>query len=190
MSIQNPRVYVQNVPVCTFKTSPCVRSKRPRVYVQNVPVCTLKTSPCVPAPRTHVVTHGNVLNGHTDAFLNPHTGFSRFFIVPQHTNTHHDHQQHHDHNDTHHTTQHTSSRGDRERQRKKTEKERDRREKRRDKMKKREKMKGKNEREDRGYFLKKCENPPNQPDELAQNVSKRKNLSDELFLHFLRQFRV
>ena len=24
--------------VCTFKTSPCVRTKRPRVYVQNVPV--------------------------------------------------------------------------------------------------------------------------------------------------------
>ena len=67
--------------------------------------------------------HGDVLTVHTEAFLNPHRFFSRFFTVPQHTNTHkhththtpnthHDHQQHHDHNDTHHTTQH----GDRQRE--------------------------------------------------------------------------
>ena len=108
--------------------------------IENVPVCTFKTSPCVPAPRAHVETHvrgarthGDVLNVHTGTFLNPHTGFSTFVqraATHTHTdkpNTHHDHQQHHDNNDTHHTTQHTTSRGDRERERqRKRDRDRDR----------------------------------------------------------------
>ena len=32
-----------------------------RVSVQNVPMCTFKTSPCVPAPRPHVETHVRVV---------------------------------------------------------------------------------------------------------------------------------
>ena len=31
--------------------------KRPRVFIQNVSVCTFKTCPCVPAPRAHVFRH-------------------------------------------------------------------------------------------------------------------------------------
>ena len=48
------RVYVQNAPVCTFKTLPCVRSKRCRVYFQNARV-TL-------GHRLFERTHGIVLN--------------------------------------------------------------------------------------------------------------------------------
>ena len=62
--------------------------------IQNVPVCTFKTSPCVPAPRAHVETHvrvglarGRFACTH-GGVLNPHTVFSRFFSVPQHTHTH------------------------------------------------------------------------------------------------------
>ena len=47
---------------------------------KHASVCTFKT--CIPAPRAHVSTHtcargagthGDVLNVHTEAFLNPHT---------------------------------------------------------------------------------------------------------------------
>ena len=37
---------------------------------------------------------------------------------------------------------------------------------------------------DRGDFFKNDSRPSNPPDELAPNVSKKKSLSDELFLHF------
>ena len=40
----------------------------PRVYVQNVSVCTFKTSPCVPAPRAHVSTHVRVVRAYTGTF--------------------------------------------------------------------------------------------------------------------------
>ena len=69
-------------------------------------------------------------------------------------------------------------------------------EKREQKMK--DKIKGSGEHEERSrrkevtyYFVsKKCSRTlSNAPDELAQNVSK-KSLSDELFLHFLRKFRI
>ena len=102
----------------------CVHWKRPRVYVQNVPICTGTTRTCWNTCARGARTHGDVLNVHTGTFLNPHTDFSTF-VQRAATHTHkpntHDHQQHHDHNDTHHTTQHTTSRGDRE-----TEKERQR----------------------------------------------------------------
>ena len=45
------RVYIHNVPVCTFKTLPRVPSKRSRMYIHNVPVCTFKTLPRVPSKR-------------------------------------------------------------------------------------------------------------------------------------------
>ena len=64
--------------------TPCVHSKHSRVYVQNIPVCTFKTSPCMPAQRAHMLkhvcawcrytlgrferTHGDVLNGHKGVF--------------------------------------------------------------------------------------------------------------------------
>ena len=113
------------------------------MWSQNVPVCTFKTSPCVLAPRAHVETcargagiHGDVLNVHTEAFLNVHseaflnvhTGFSTFFSAFRNTQTHtpHEHtttKQHHDHQTTprpqRHTphSTHTTSHGDRARDR-------------------------------------------------------------------------
>ena len=42
--------------------------EKPRVSTQNVPVCTFKTSPCVPAPRPHVETHVRVLPAFTGTF--------------------------------------------------------------------------------------------------------------------------
>ena len=64
-----------------------------RVSIQNVTMCTFKTSPCLPAPRAHVFQHVRVFpaytNGHT-THATPHT----------HTHTHHrlhthSHTQHH-----------------------------------------------------------------------------------------------
>ena len=40
------------------------------VSTQNVPVCTFRTSPCVPAPRAHVETHARVLPAYTVTFKN------------------------------------------------------------------------------------------------------------------------
>ena len=51
---------------------------------KNASVCTFKTSPCMPAPRAHVFQHVRVvyvLNRHTEAFLNPHTGGRRQFCL-------------------------------------------------------------------------------------------------------------
>ena len=52
-----------------------VHAEKPRVSIQNVSVCTFKTSPSVPAPRAHVFqhvrgagTHGDVLTAHTGTF--------------------------------------------------------------------------------------------------------------------------
>ena len=100
---------------------------RRRVSIQNVPVCTFKTSPCMPAPRTCDSTcargagiHGNVLDGHTG-----------FFSVSHHTPHHTPHRTHH--NTRHNTTQqhdHNTTRRERQRQRE-TETERDRDRKRR-----------------------------------------------------------
>ena len=61
--------------VCAFNTSPCVRSKRPRVYRQHAHMF----FSC-----GHVAgTHGDVLNAHTEAFLNAHTeGLSLSSLFP------------------------------------------------------------------------------------------------------------
>ena len=110
-------------PLCGFRAS--------RVYVQNVPVCTRH--------HAHMFQHmcarcrhtRDVLNVHTEAFLKPNMGFTKFFQRAAHTqtqNTHHDHQQHHDHNDTHHNITRRQRETEKERQRKKTEKERQRKE--------------------------------------------------------------
>ena len=110
--------------VCGFKTSPCVRSKRPRVYRHHAYMFQHMCAWCRHTRGRLECTHGDVLNLHTVTFLNPHTGFPRFFSVPQHTHTHQTHttttKQHHDHNDTHHTTQHNTQHHmetDRERER-------------------------------------------------------------------------
>ena len=127
---------------------PCVDSK-------NIPVCTFKTSPCVLTPRAHVSTHVRVVPAYTGTFWmytwrrswSPNTGFSTFFCVPQltHTpNTHHDHQQHHATTMTHttqHNTQHHTETETEERERE-TEKERQRK---RDKKRRQEKMREKRE---------------------------------------------
>ena len=106
------------LPVCMYKTPS---------------VCTFKTFPCVRAPRVHVSTHvrvagihGDVLNAHTEAFLNPHTVFFHvFFSVHKHTQTHTHTERHTTTNNNtttttthHHTTpQHTTPHGDRDRER-------------------------------------------------------------------------
>ena len=59
-------------PVCGFK-------KRLRVYIQNVPVYGGTTRTCVSTCTRGAGTHGYVLNVHTEAFLNPHTGGRRQF---------------------------------------------------------------------------------------------------------------
>ena len=46
-----------------------VSIQKPSVSIQSVPVCTFKTLPCVPAPRAHVFQHARVLKAHTEAFL-------------------------------------------------------------------------------------------------------------------------
>ena len=100
-----PRVYVQKRP-------PCVDSKRPRVYRHHAHMLKQMCAWC-----RH--TRGRFYM-HTEAFLNPHTVFSRFFSVPQHThthtNTHHDQQRHTPQNTTH-TTPHRDGQRDTEKER-------------------------------------------------------------------------
>ena len=97
---------------------------------KKVTVCTGTTRTCFNTCARGAGIHGNVFNVHTEAFLNPNTGFSKFFQrAATHTHTHTPNTethtkhtprpptQHHDHNDTHHTTQHTTSHGDRETER-------------------------------------------------------------------------
>ena len=55
------RLGTRNPPVCRYKTSPCVGSKRIRVYRQNARMC----STCA----RFASTHGSVLNVHTETFL-------------------------------------------------------------------------------------------------------------------------
>ena len=47
-----------------------------------------------------------------------------------------------------------------------------------------EKMKRRDKKEKCFFFLRNVSEPSNPPDELAENVSKKKSPSDELFLHF------
>ena len=101
--------------------------------MKNVPVCTFKTSPCMPAPRAHMLkhvcawcrhtrgrferTHRDVLSGHTEFRSVSHTN------TPHHTAHTHTTPQHKTQLNTtpqHNTTQHittTTPHGDRERQR-------------------------------------------------------------------------
>ena len=57
--------HAENTPVCRSQTPPCVRSGRLRVYWQHAHMC----STCV----RFASIHGDVLNVHTEASLNPHT---------------------------------------------------------------------------------------------------------------------
>ena len=102
--------------------------------------------------------------------------------------THHHHTAHHTHNTTQHNTQHntqhhteTETERDRERetrQEKKREdkrrKEKTRQDKRRDRMKKKREDERGNEEIEVIFFPKNVSEPSNPPDELAQNVSKKK----------------
>ena len=47
-------------------------AENPRVCIQHVPVCAFKTSPCVPATCPHEKTCGHVAGTHWDV-LNAHT---------------------------------------------------------------------------------------------------------------------
>ena len=83
-----------------------------RVSIQNVPVCTFKTSPCVPTPRAHVSTHVRVVPVNTGTFWTDTRGrvewthgiFSARHTTPHtaHTrhNTRHNTPQQHDRNNT------------------------------------------------------------------------------------------
>ena len=80
VSIQNPRVSIQNVPVCTFKTCPCVRSKRFCVCRQNERMLKHMCAWCRCTRGSFERTHGHEKNGHTGVFESTHT--------PQHHTTH------------------------------------------------------------------------------------------------------
>ena len=58
-----------------------------RVSIQNVSVCTLKTSPCVQAPRAHVETHVRVVPVYTGTFWTDTRG--RGHGIFQRTTPHH-----------------------------------------------------------------------------------------------------
>ena len=109
-----------------------------RVWIQNVSVCTFKTSPCVLAPHVHVSTHVRVVLAYTGTlytvtFLNPHGVFFHVFFqrAAKHTNNNNTHKHtpntHHDHQTTPrpqrhtpHNTTHNITRRQRERERDKT----------------------------------------------------------------------
>ena len=61
-------------PVCGFRTSPCVRSKRPRVYQHHAHMFQHVRAWCRYTRGRFERTHGDVLNVHAEAFLNVHTG--------------------------------------------------------------------------------------------------------------------
>ena len=87
----------------------------PRVSIQNVPVCTFKTSLCVPAPHPHVFTHVDVLSVLTDRFERAHEGFPACVTshtTPHHTahtHTHHNHNNNHSHTQQRQRQRHTSN---------------------------------------------------------------------------------
>ena len=101
--------------------SPPSRSHVPKTVCrsQHASACTFKTSPCVLAPRFLVVfscgpvagTHGDVLNAHTEACRDPHTGFSKFFQRAAPPTVHHrPHHRHHMHSHTQHNITHNITR--------------------------------------------------------------------------------
>ena len=68
-------------PVGPFKTSPCVHSKRPRVYRHHAHMLKHMCAWCRQTRGRFECTHGGV-------FESTHVFFSRFFSVPEHTQTH------------------------------------------------------------------------------------------------------
>ena len=95
-----PRVYIQNAPVCTFKTVPCVVSKTS--VLCDTGVLTAHTE------GRSESTRGSVLNVHTGAFFSVQEGMSRTHTAtatatptttrtaqPQHITQQHNTTQHH-----------------------------------------------------------------------------------------------
>ena len=121
--------------------SPCVRSKRPRVYRHHAHMLKHMCAWRRYTRGRFEPTHEDVLNVHTEPFLNPDTGFFHVFQraathkhTQTHTNTHkHTHENthththtpntNHDHNDTPHNTTHNITRRQRQRE---TERDRER----------------------------------------------------------------
>ena len=62
---------------------PCVDSKRLHVYIRNVSVYAGNTRTCFPTCVRGAGIHWDVLNLHTEAFLNLHTGGLRQFSLPK-----------------------------------------------------------------------------------------------------------
>ena len=125
---------------------PCVHSKRLRVYIQKVRVCT-GTKPTCMKHVGLVPVHTRTFRMYTRRrFERVHGFFSRFFTVPQHTQTHtNTHTKHTPRSQRHHD--HTTQHGDRNRERKRdeTRQEKRKRDKTRRQDKRREKMKEKRE---------------------------------------------
>ena len=70
-----------------FPCPPYVHSKRPRVYIQNVPVCTGTTRTCVSTCARGAGTHGDILNAHTGTFWTDTLGFSACHTTHRTENT-------------------------------------------------------------------------------------------------------
>ena len=113
-------------------------SSAPRVYIQNVPMCTFKTSPCVPAPRPHVETHVRVVQAYTGTFWMDTRVFQRVTpLTPHHTaHTHTPRLNINNHNNTRRQRQRKKTekeRGRREDERRKTREGKTRRKRRQEK---------------------------------------------------------
>ena len=154
-----------------------------RVSVRNVPVYAGTTRTCWKACARVAGIHGDVLSVHTEVFSVPHNT----------AHTHTPRPQRHTYNTTQksHTTSHGERGKERETERERRQRKRERRRrKRRDKT--REEIKRTDKRQDEKtktkeimiFLEKNVWEPSNPPDELAQHVSKKKSLSDALFLHF------
>ena len=86
----------------------------PRLYIQNVPVCTGTTRTCVSTCARDAGTHGDVLNVHTGAFW---MDSQRFFSAPHHSRhtAHIPHTKHNTNATSHGDGQRESEKEDRER---------------------------------------------------------------------------
>ena len=94
-----------------------------RVWIQNVPVCTFKTSPCVPAPRAHVETHVRVVAANTRTFgmdtrrrVGIHIRFFLVFSACRNTNAQTKHTPRPQRNTPHNTTTRNNTRRQRQRE--------------------------------------------------------------------------
>ena len=86
-SVCNAAWHAGKPPVCRFKTSPCVRSKRLRVYRQNARMLNRCARFAGTHPRRLECTHVGVLDGHTERghrqFCLPREAHGEFSLAPE-----------------------------------------------------------------------------------------------------------